>query len=97
MRTLIVADYLEAFRQGAAAVSREVTLLVHPWGFPLSHLKAPVFVHHGELDATVPVEAGRVLAATIPGCRATFYPGEGHFSLPWNRLEEVFGAAVEAD
>ena len=45
-----------------------------------------------QLDATVPVAMGRYLARTIPKCRACFIPGEGHFSLPVNHLEEILAA-----
>jgi hypothetical protein len=32
---------------------------------------------------------GRRLAAALSGCRARFYPEEGHFSLPVRRIEEI--------
>jgi pimeloyl-ACP methyl ester carboxylesterase len=44
---------------------------------------------HGEADQNVPVAVARKVAATIPGCQATFYPGEGHFSTVANHLDEV--------
>jgi len=44
---------------------------------------------HGEADLNVPVAVARKVAAAIPGCQATFYPGEGHFSTVANHLDEV--------
>jgi hypothetical protein len=32
---------------------------------------------------------GRWLAASIPGCRARFYPEEAHFSLITNRMDAI--------
>jgi hypothetical protein len=37
---------------------------------------------------------GKRLAAAIPGCRARFYPGEGHFSLPVRRMNEILSALL---
>lgn len=49
----------------------------------LSHLKGiPIWVFHGELDTSVPVERGKemveALEKTGGRVRATFYPGRGH-------------------
>jgi hypothetical protein len=32
---------------------------------------------------------GRWLARSVPGCSATFFPEDGHFSLPVNRIDEI--------
>jgi len=79
----------EAFRQGSAAACDELIRYVSPWGFELSQLSGPVTLWHGEEDRTVPVEAGRRLAAALPGCRALFLPGEGHYSLPLGQTDPI--------
>jgi hypothetical protein len=33
---------------------------------------------------------GRYMARSIPNCRATFFPDEGHFSIILNRIEEIW-------
>jgi hypothetical protein len=32
---------------------------------------------------------GEHLARSIPNCRSHFYPGEGHFSIIVNRMQEI--------
>jgi pimeloyl-ACP methyl ester carboxylesterase len=50
-----------------------------------------VYLSHGEQDANAPVTMGRYLATSIPGCRASFYPGEGHLHFV-DRLPEILAA-----
>jgi len=89
------ADSLrEAFRQGGRGAAHDITLYAQPWETRLEALRVPFHVWHGEQDTTVPVAMGRHLAAAIPGCRATFFPDEGHFSLPLNRMEEILRALL---
>jgi pimeloyl-ACP methyl ester carboxylesterase/class 3 adenylate cyclase len=48
----------------------------------LPSIKVPTFVIHRTADPRVPVEAGRFLAATIPGARLVEVPGDAHpFSI----------------
>ncbi|MFB6219027.1 MAG: alpha/beta fold hydrolase [Halobacteriaceae archaeon] len=61
----------DARRAQAAAVS----------GFeagPLYEVTAPALVVHGGSDAVVPVEAGRALAADLPGGEVHTFDGAGH-------------------
>jgi pimeloyl-ACP methyl ester carboxylesterase len=88
--------FVEACRQGPAGPVEDVSLLARPWGVDLAAVKGPVLLWHGELDRNVPVTAGRYLASALPHCRATFYPGEAHLSVPLNHQEEIFGALAAA-
>lgn len=47
----------------------------------LKTVKVPTLVLHGEGDPLVPVEAGRDVAALVPGARIETFPGWGH-NLP---------------
>jgi len=48
----------------------------------LPSIKVPTFVIHRTADPRVPAEAGRLLAATIPGARLVELPGDAHpFSI----------------
>ena len=78
VRDVLAADLREGFRQGSKGPARDVVLLGRRWGFRLEEIKVPVFLWQGEADTLVPPAMGRHMAAAIPGCRATFYPGEGH-------------------
>lgn len=70
---------LEPFRQGMSGYTWDTWIYTRPWGFrPGDIHNVEVYLWHGELDPIVPVSAARALAAAIPGCRATYYPDEGH-------------------
>jgi pimeloyl-ACP methyl ester carboxylesterase len=78
----------EAFRQGSEAFAQELALVARPWGVRLEDIRVPVHLWHGELDVSTPVAMGRHLATAIPGCRAHFVPGEGHF-VAYARWAEI--------
>jgi pimeloyl-ACP methyl ester carboxylesterase len=73
-------------------VAWDTHLYVRSWDFRLEEIGFPVRLLHGEADLNVPVAVARKVAATIPGCQATFYPGEGHISILANHLDEVIYA-----
>jgi len=47
----------------------------------LPQIKVPTLVLHSRGDAMVPIEAGRLLAAAIPGARFVALPGQNHMLL----------------
>jgi len=81
----------EAFRQGPEAFATDLALAARPWGFRLEALRARVHLWHGALDVSTPLAMGRHLAITIPGCRARFVEGEGHF-VAYARWREILAA-----
>jgi pimeloyl-ACP methyl ester carboxylesterase len=81
MRSQMRETFVEAFRSGARGASWEARLFTRPWGFRLRDISKEVLLWQGEDDHNVPVSMGRALAAALPHCQATFYPGEGHLSL----------------
>ena len=87
----------ESVHQGLDGALEELGLLAHPWDFRLDGIATPVRLWHGEADITVPVSKGRYLASRLPECWATYYPEEGHFSLPINRAGAILAdLAAEA-
>ena len=72
------AELAGAFRQGSAAVAREMRLLARPWGFDPADIRVPVDLWHGERDRTVPLAMGRWLAERIPDARLHAWPEAGH-------------------
>ena len=84
-----IASGLESLRQGVRGVAWDTHLYARPWDFRLEEICFPVRLLHGEADRNVPVAVARKVAASIPGCQATFYPGEGHLSLLAHHLDEV--------
>jgi pimeloyl-ACP methyl ester carboxylesterase len=87
-----MASGAESMRQGVRGIAWDAHLYARSWDFHLEEICFPVRLLHGEADLNVPVAVARKVAASIPGCRATFYPGEGHFSTLANHLDEVFSA-----
>jgi pimeloyl-ACP methyl ester carboxylesterase len=87
-----MASAAESMRQGLQGIAWDTHLCARPWDFSLEEICFPVRLLHGEADRNVPAAVARKVAAAIPGCRATFYPGEGHFSTVVNHLDEVFNA-----
>jgi DNA-binding SARP family transcriptional activator/pimeloyl-ACP methyl ester carboxylesterase len=65
----------------------------------LSKVAAPTLVAHCRGDAMVPFEAGRALAAAIPGARFLALEGRNHVLLEgdsaWPRFVEAVGAFLE--
>jgi pimeloyl-ACP methyl ester carboxylesterase len=78
-----------AFQQGGRGAAWDYTLFSRPWGFSLGDIRLPVYLWHGEDDWICPAQMGRYVAQNIPGCQATFYPGEGHISLVVNHFAEI--------
>jgi pimeloyl-ACP methyl ester carboxylesterase len=75
----------------------EGSLYWKAWGFRLEDIRMPVYAWHGDTDGSAPYPAqGQYLAAAIPGCRAKLYPGEGHMTVFYNHIEEIFGTLASA-
>ena len=95
IRDALLSEVKEAFRQGSRGAAYELRLYSRKWGFRLRDIAMPVHLWQGDADANVPPAMGRYLAAKIPGCRATFYPGEGHL-MAIDRMPEILAALLAA-
>jgi pimeloyl-ACP methyl ester carboxylesterase len=87
-----MASTMECVRQGVRGMAWDTHLYGRPWDFRLEEIRFPVRLLHGEADLNVPSAVARKVAAAIPGCQATFYPGEGHISLLGNHFDEIIQA-----
>jgi pimeloyl-ACP methyl ester carboxylesterase len=83
-------SFHEAFRLSLKWPATDAILYNRPWGFHLKDIYIPVHLWPREKDRIVPPEMGRYPAQTIPNCRSTFYPDEGHSSIILNRIEEIW-------
>ncbi len=81
-------------RQNAAAIIEEVILRVDVRDL-LPKLKLPTLVIHRRGDTAVSFEAGRELAALIPGARFVPLEGKNHAFLPNEPEWEMYKQAVE--
>jgi len=94
LRRALTDASIEALRNGVRGAAADGLLYGKNWGFSLAAIRVPVFLWHGEADVIVPPTMGHFLAENIPECRAWFYPEDGHFSLPYNRLRDILTAAI---
>ena len=49
-----------------------------------------MYLWHGEDDRIVPLPMAHWVAGRIPGVRASYHPGEGHFSIVVRHLAQIF-------
>lgn len=95
LRALMIANSAELYRQGGRGLYDEALAIARRWGFRPAEIRTPVQLWHGERDDTVPVSMARYLARSIPNCRATLYPDEGHHLL-YRRWPEILAALARA-
>lgn len=88
-----LANYTEAFRQGSGGVAQDLRVLTRSWGFQLGAIRVPTWVHHGDVDNTVPVRHAELFAAAIPGAQLRLHPGQGHFSI-LDAAREILGTVT---
>lgn len=88
-REVALRSFREAFKQGTRGPAWDLRLYPRPWGIPLERIPIEVQIWHGELDWTAPPAMARYMERTIPKCRTTFYPEEGHLSVLYNHSREI--------
>lgn len=81
LRSRMIANSAELYRQGGRGMYDEALILARPWGFEPAELRVPVEVWQGGRDAVVPMAMATHLARVIPGARLRLYPNEGHHLL----------------
>jgi pimeloyl-ACP methyl ester carboxylesterase len=89
VRAAIISSLKEAIRQGADGVLQEMALYTRPWDFDPAEITIPVQLWHGTADDTVPLLHGQSLADTLPQSEIHLIEGEGHFSLPVDRMDQI--------
>jgi len=94
LRPFLTESFGEAFRQGGRGAAHDLRLYATGWPFDPATIGIEVLAWHGERDTIVPPAMTRYLERTLPRCRATFFPDEGHFSLIQRRLEPIFARLV---
>jgi pimeloyl-ACP methyl ester carboxylesterase len=90
IRGTLGREFREAFRQGGEGASADALIYVADWGFQLASIETPVHLWHGDDDRVVPITMAHWIAARIPGVRANYHAGEGHFSIVVRRMSDIF-------
>jgi pimeloyl-ACP methyl ester carboxylesterase len=93
LRDLRIADFAEAFRQGADGAAQEAVLHVSDWGFSLNDVTSTVFLWQGGLDRHHPPVMGRLLAEALPNVELMLVPDAGGFGFV-PRMDAVFDALL---
>jgi len=70
-----------AIAAGPAALIDDDLAFVHPWGFDVEAITAPVLFVHGEDDLVVPSSHSKWLAGRSPNAALWLRPGDGHLSV----------------
>jgi pimeloyl-ACP methyl ester carboxylesterase len=81
LRSRMIANSVELYRQGGRGMYDEALILARPWGFNLAELRVRVELWQGGRDKTVPIAMSEHLAESIPGARLRLVPEEGHHLL----------------
>ena len=91
LRSMRARSYAEATRRGVQGFALEAILVAQPWGFSLADVPCRVHLWHGEQDASTPVSMARHVAQSLPRCRPTYFPNEGHFvaARHWDEIVEA--------
>ena len=96
IRDILGREFREGFRQGGAGAAADGLIYGADWGLDLAAIRSPVHLWHGEDDRIVPVAMARWVADKIPAVHASYYPGEGHFSIVIRHLDRIF-SVLRAD
>jgi pimeloyl-ACP methyl ester carboxylesterase len=89
---LLARTMLETGRQNGEGNRNEIERLARPWGFDIRKIATPIFLFHGNQDRIMHIGPARRMARALRNCVATFYAGEGHFSVLVNKADELMGA-----
>ena len=95
LRNRMIANSAEIYRHGGRGLYDEALVLARRWGFTATEVTPPVQLWHGALDQVVPVSMAEYLAATLPDCRPTIQPDDGHHLL-YRRWPEILAGLVSA-
>lgn len=88
LRSDMIQNRSEAFRQGKKAAAMDLRLYTENWGFQLKDIKSKVLLWYGDADKNVSVKMGQYYATQIPKSKLKIYPNEGHMILA-THAEEI--------
>lgn len=91
LRSRMIANSAELYRQGGRGMYDEALVLARPWGFELADVRVPVQVWQGKRDETVPEAMAHHLAREIPDAKLRLFGQDGHHLL-YRRWPEILAA-----
>jgi pimeloyl-ACP methyl ester carboxylesterase len=93
VREILVTNWQEATRQGAAGWLDDDIAFTRPWGFDLGDVVAEVRIWQGELDVLAPQAHGRRVAEQLPNATFELVQGKGH--MLYDAWPEAFAWAAQ--
>jgi pimeloyl-ACP methyl ester carboxylesterase len=78
----------DALRHGTRGAVQELAVIMPPWPFPLSEVKAPVHLWHGARDTNAPITNSRRLASELPNATLHVNESSDH-DIGHDRSDEI--------
>ena len=92
----ILLSLQEAFSQGIRGPHQDVKNFTKPWDLPSEAIKCPIFIWHGDEDKMVPPKFALLLEKRFPNASVEIVKGEGHYSLPIDKIEQIVSKAIKS-
>jgi pimeloyl-ACP methyl ester carboxylesterase len=92
VREMLVTNWQEATRQGAAGWMDDDLAFTRQWGFDLADVASEVRIWQGELDVLAPQAHGRYVAERLPNATFDLVAGKGH--MLYDAWPEAFAWAA---
>ena len=86
----LVANLAEGLRSGVDGWLDDDLAFTQPWGFDLAAITVPTMLWQGAEDLMVPFAHGLWLADHVAGVHPHLLDGEGHLSVSFGALDEMF-------
>jgi len=86
----------ESYKQGISGIVEEFRVLTSPWGFQLEDITFNnVKLWYGTEDKNTPVRMGRETAKRLQYAQLIEYPGDTHWTIFANHLEDILRDILE--
>lgn len=92
-----VETFHEALKHGADGLIDDALAFIHPWGFELGQIQAPVVLYHASEDLMCPFAHGKWIVEHLPQDKVEphLLEGEGHISIFVNKVTEMLEQMVQ--
>lgn len=88
LKSMLVNDVGEIYRQGPQGIVVDMAVLTGPWGFSPADIRVKTKIWQGDQDVNVPPAMADYLAHSIPNAQLALIPNEGHV-MYLNRWPEI--------
>ncbi len=87
----IAGSFRLAVENGTSSLIADADIYLNPWRFSLSAIQFPVHFWHGKEDRNISWRYAEKIANQIPNASVRWFENEGHYSLPVNQADGIFG------